>query len=49
MNCDPWIFQKYLEIESAAFVSDSEGRKRETECPYTISPDSAWQMSSLDQ
>lgn len=49
MNCDPWISQKYLEIESATFVSDSEGRKRESECPYTISPDFAWQMSSLDQ
>lgn len=35
-NCDPWIFQKSLEIEGAAFVSDSEGRKRETECPIPL-------------
>lgn len=33
-NCDPWIFQKSLEIEGAGFVS--EGRKRETECPIPL-------------
>lgn len=48
-NCDPWIFQKSLEIEGAAFVSDSVGEKERNRVSYTISPGSAWQMSSFGQ
>lgn len=40
MSCDPWIFTKPLEIESAAFVCDSEGRKGETKCPRPL----AWAL-----